>query len=304
MFRTESLLTAPNRAVESANGVTYAYRRLGDAASAPPLVLLQHFRGNLDNWDPALVDALASMREVILFDNAGVGGSTGSTPRTVTAMAHDALRFLEALELREVDMLGFSLGGFVAQELVLIRPRLVRRLVLAGTGPQGGEDMHGFTDDVFANATRDEPGAEDLLALFFERSETSIAAGWEFVRRIFARTDDRDAATTLETRDAQLDAIHTWGIPDPSRLDRLAGITQPVLIANGDNDRVVPTRNSYLLADRLPTAQLRIYPDAGHGFLFQYPAQFSAQVGAFLSPTNNHNRAPGASDGRSSWVGQ
>jgi pimeloyl-ACP methyl ester carboxylesterase len=291
MFRTESLLTAPNRTVEAANGVRYAYRRLGGAqAGTPPLVLLQHFRGNLDNWDPALVDALAATREVILFDNAGVGGSTGTTPRTVTAMAHDTLRFLDALELREVDMLGFSLGGFVAQELVLIRPRIVRRLVLAGTGPQGGEDMHGFADDVHVSATRDEPGAEDLLALFFERTETSIAAGWEFVQRIFARTDDRDAATTLAARDAQIDAIHTWGIPDPSKLNRLAGITQPVLVANGDNDRMVPTHNSHLLADRLPDAQLRIYPNAGHGFLFQYPAEFSAEVEAFLSPTNNHDR--------------
>jgi pimeloyl-ACP methyl ester carboxylesterase len=284
MLTTESLLTAPNRTVEAANGVTYAYRRLGRAqAGTPPLVLLQHFRGNLDNWDPALVDALAATREVILFDNTGVGGSTGTTPRTVTAMAHDALQFLEALELREVDVLGFSLGGFVAQELVLIRPRLVRRLVIAGTGPQGGEEMHGFADDVYVSATRDEPGADDLLALFFERSETSVAAGREFVQRIFVRTEGRDAATTLETRDAQLDAIHIWGIPDPSKLNRLAGITQPVLVANGDNDRMVPTHNSRLLADRLPDARLRIYPDAGHGFLFQYPAEFSAEVEAFLS---------------------
>jgi pimeloyl-ACP methyl ester carboxylesterase len=283
MFTTDSLLTAPNRAVEAANGVTYAFRRLGEPSIARPLVLLQHFRGNLDNWDPALVDALASMREVILFDNAGVGGSTGSTPRTVTAMAHDALRFLEALELEEVDLLGFSLGGFVAQELVLVRPRLVRRLVLAGTGPQGGEDMHGFGDDVYVSATRDEPGADDLLALFFERSDTSVEAGWRFVERIFARGEDRDAATTLATRDAQLDAIHTWGIPDPGKLDRLAGIRQPVLVANGDNDRVVPTRNSHLLADRLPDARLRIYPDAGHGFLFQYPHEFAADVQGFLA---------------------
>jgi pimeloyl-ACP methyl ester carboxylesterase len=283
MLSTESLLTTPNRAVEAANGVTYALRRLGEAYGAPPLVMLQHYRGNLDNWDPALVDAIASMREVILFDNAGVGGSSGSTPRTVTEMAHDALRFLEALELQEVDLLGFSLGGFVAQELVLIRPRLVRRLVLAGTGPQGGENMHGFADDVYVSATRDEPGADDLLALFFERSETSVAAGWEFVQRIFARSEDRDADTTLATRDAQLDAIHTWGIPEPSKLDRLAGIRQPVLVANGDNDRMVPTRNSHLLANRLPDARLRIYPDAGHGFLFQYPYEFAAEVQTFLA---------------------
>jgi pimeloyl-ACP methyl ester carboxylesterase len=283
MFTAESQLTTPNRFVEAANGITYAYRRLGDAGNALPLVLLQHFRGNLDNWDPALVDALASMREVILFDNAGVGGSTGITPRTVTAMAHDALRFLEALELREIDLLGFSLGGFVAQELTLIHPRLVRRLVLASTGPQGGEDMHGYADDVYVPATRDEPGAEDLLALFFERSETSLSAGLEFIERIFARNEDRDAATTLATRDAQLDAIHTWGIPDPSRLNRLAGITQPALVANGDNDRMVPTHNSRLLADRLPDAELRIYLDAGHGFLFQYPHDFAAEVQTFLA---------------------
>ena len=280
----ESQLTAPNRTVRATNEVSYAYRRFGDAsAGTPPLVLLQHFRGNLDNWDPTLVDALTASREVILFDNTGVGGSTGTTPRTVTAMAHDALRFLEALELRDIDMLGFSLGGFVAQELALIRPRLFRRIVLAGTGPQGGEDMRGFTDDVLADAIRDEPGAEDLLALFFERSETSVAKGWEFVQRIFTRTDDRDLDTTLSTRDAQLDAIHTWGIPDASKLNRLAGMRAPVLVANGDNDRMVPTRNTHLLADRLPNARVEIYPDAGHGFLFQYPAQFAAQVEAFLA---------------------
>jgi pimeloyl-ACP methyl ester carboxylesterase len=283
MFTAESQLTAPNRAIEAADGVTYAYRRLGDAqAGAPPLVLLQHYRGNLDNWDPALVDPLASMREVILFDNAGVGGSTGTTPRTVTEMAHDGLRFLEALGLHEVDLLGFSLGGFVAQELTLIRPRLVRRLVLAGTGPRGGEDMHGFADDVYVSATRDEPGAEDLLALFFERSATSVAKGSEFIARILRRSHDRDAETTLETRDAQLDAIHTWGIPDHTKLNRLTGIRQPVIVAGGDNDRMVPTRNSHLLAECLPDARLKIYPDAGHGFLFQYPAEFASLVKEFL----------------------
>ena len=282
MLTIDSLLTAPNRTVEAANGVRYAYRRLG-AAAYPPLVLLQHFRGNLDNWDPALIGALASTRDVIMFDNAGVGGSTGTTPRTVTAMAHDAIRLLEALQLQEIDLLGFSLGGFVAQELTLIRPRLVRRLILAGTGPQGGEDMHDFADDVYVSATRDDPGAEDLLALFFARSDSSVAAGWKFVERIFTRTENRDAPTTLATRDAQLDAIHTWGIPEPSKLLRLGGIRQPVLVANGDNDRMVPTRNTHLLADRLPDAELRIYPDAGHGFLFQYPDDFAAAVHRFLA---------------------
>jgi pimeloyl-ACP methyl ester carboxylesterase len=284
MLTVESQLTAPNRTVEASNGVTYTYRRFGNADGATlPLVFFQHYRGNLDNWDPALIDPIAERRELILFDNAGVGGSTGSVPSTITAMAYDALAFIEALGLTQIDIVGYSFGGFIAQELTLIRPRLVRRLVLAGTGPQGGQDMHGYTDDVYGNATADEPGAEDLLALFYERSETSVAKGWESIQRIFARTEDRDAGTTLDARDAQLDAITTWGIPDPSRLDRLAGITQPVLVANGENDRMVPTKNSRLMADRLPDAQLKIYPDAGHGFLFQYPAQFAREVEAFLS---------------------
>jgi pimeloyl-ACP methyl ester carboxylesterase len=284
MFAPDSQLTTPNRSIEASNGISYAYRRFGaDATGAPPLVLLQHFRGNLDSWDPALVDALAGEREVILVDNAGVGGSTGVIPRTFTDMAHDALAFIDALGLKQIDILGYSIGGYVAQEITLIRPQLVRRLVLAATGPQGGEGMHRWTDDIYPHATSDEPGAEDLLALFFERSETSVAKGLEFVQRIFTRTEDRDANTTLKTRDAQLDAYGAWGIPDRSKLNRLAGITQPVLVANGDNDRMIPTSNSHLLAERLPDAKLRIYPDAGHGFLFQYPAEFAAEVHAFLS---------------------
>jgi pimeloyl-ACP methyl ester carboxylesterase len=279
-----SNLSAPNLRIEAANGVTFAYRRFGKAdGDTLPLVCFQHYRGNLDNWDPALVDAIARHREVILFDNAGVGGSTGTVPRTVTPMAYDALAFIEALGLKQIDILGFSMGGFVAQEVTLIRPRLVRRLVLAGTGPQGGQDGHGYRDEVYGNATVDEPGAEDLLALFFERSETSIAKGREFIERIFTRADGRDAPTTLDTRDRQLDAVTTWGIPDASRLNRLAGITQPVLAINGVNDRMVPTVNTHLLAEHLPDVELKIYPDAGHGFLFQYPAEVAADLEAFLA---------------------
>ncbi len=280
----QSNLTAPNESIEAANGVTFAYRRFGNTDTAAlPLVCFQHYRGNLDNWDPALVDAIAEQREVILFDNAGVGGSSGTVPHTVTPMAYDALAFIDALGLEQIDILGYSMGGFVAQELTLIRPRLVRRLVLAGTGPQGGVEQHGYRDEVNGNATADEPGAEDLLTLFFERSETSVAKGWEFVERIFTRTEDRDVGTDLTTRDAQLDAVTTWGIPDASRLNRLAGITQPVLAVNGENDRMVPTPNTFLLAERLPNAQLKIYPDAGHGFLFQYPAEFAAELKEFLA---------------------
>jgi pimeloyl-ACP methyl ester carboxylesterase len=275
-------LTAENLSLEVGD-VSFVYRRFGNArAAAPPLVMLQHFRGNLDNWDPALVDRLAEDREVILVDNRGVGGSTGAVAENVTAMARDALAFIDALGLEEIDLLGFSLGGFVAQELVLLRPRLVRRLVLAGTAPQGGPDLHRWSDDVYALATADQPTADHLLGLFFTGTEQSRAKGMEAIGRLYQRQVDRDEPTDLATRDAQLAAITAWGIPDDSKLNRLAGITQPTLVANGDNDTMMHTQNSHLLAERLPDARLRIYPDAGHGFLDQYPGLFAAEVHAFL----------------------
>ena len=209
-------LTAPNLYVEAGNGITHAYRHFGTSGpERAPLLFLQHFRGNLDNWDPLLIDAIAAEREVILLGNTGVGATPGRTPSSVTAMAHDALAFTDALGLRTLDILGFSLGGFVAQELTLIRPQLVRRLVLAGTGPQGGKQMHGFPSDVLEAATPDESTGEDFVHLFFERTPTSVGKGWEFVDRIFARTDDRDEPTSLQTRDAQLDAIIRLGDPRP-----------------------------------------------------------------------------------------
>ncbi len=278
-----SQLTAENRSVQI-DGDSFVYRRFGnDQTDAPPLIGLQHFRGNLDSWDPALVDRLAQDREVILLDNRGVAGSTGVVPDNVTDMARDALAFIDALGLKEVDILGFSLGGYVAQELTLLRPRLVRRLVLAGTAPQGGPDLHRWSDTVFALATADQPTAEDLLSLFFSPSEESRAKGAEYLQRAYQRQDDRDAPTDLATRDAQLTAITAWGIPDASRLNRLAGITQPTLVANGDDDQMMHTQNSRLLAEQLRNAELRIYPDANHGFLFQYPHEFAAEVNAFLS---------------------
>src|SRR3954447_7660475 len=185
-------LTAENLSVEVGD-VSFAYRRFGNAqTAAPALVMLQHFRGNLDNWDPALVDRLAQDREGILVDNRGVGGSTGVVPENVTTMARDALAFIDALGLQRIDLLGFSLGGHVAQELVLLRPRLVRRLVLAGTAPQGGPDLHRWSDDVYALATPDEPTAENLLALFFSDSEQSRAKGMEAIGRLYQREVDRD----------------------------------------------------------------------------------------------------------------
>jgi pimeloyl-ACP methyl ester carboxylesterase len=276
-------LTAPNLTIDGANGVTYAYRRFGRTETqAPPLVFLQHFRGNIDGWDPLLVDRIAQQREVILLDNRGVGGSSGSVPDNVTDMARDAGVFVDALKLTSIDVLGFSLGGYVAQDLALLRPRLVRRLVLAGTGPRGGLNMHRWTDDVFAAVTRPDIGADELLYFFFSPSDASKAKGREFLGRIFTRQKDRDASTTLAARDAQLLAIAEWGIPDPSRLNRLAGIRQPVFVANGDNDTMMHTKNSHLLAEHLPNAELRIYSDANHAFLFQYPELFGDHVNVFL----------------------
>ncbi|MCU1682778.1 MAG: alpha/beta hydrolase fold protein [Amycolatopsis sp.] len=280
---TTSQLTAANLSINAADGVRYAYRRFGNATTdAVPLLFLQHFRGNLDNWDPHLVDAIADQREVILVDYAGVGGSNGHPRTDVTASAQDILAFTDALGLRRIDLLGFSLGGFVAQEVTLIRPQLARRLILAGTGPQGCEDMHGFTPQVSAAATVDEPGGDDLVTLFFPPTETSTAKGWEFIQRIFTRQEDRDEPTDLRTRDAELDAITKWGVPDPTRLSRLAAIKQPVLVANGDNDIMIPTKNTELLGKYLPNATMKIYPDSGHGFLFQYPVEFAAEVNTFL----------------------
>ncbi len=278
-----SQLTAENRRAEL-NGETFVYRRFGKAETdAPPLLCLQHFRGNLDNWDPALVDRLAEDREVVLLDNRGVGSSTGTVPDNVSDMARDVVRFASVLGLREIDLLGFSLGGFVAQELALVRPRLVRRIVLAGTAPKGAPRIHRWSDDVYALAAQDVLDSERFIKLFFSGSEESRAKAVEFLNRITARQVSRDEPTDIATRDAQLEAITRWGIPDPSKLEQLAAITQPTFVANGDNDTLMITENSYLLAHHLPNAQLRIYPDSGHGFLDQYPELFADHVKAFLN---------------------
>jgi pimeloyl-ACP methyl ester carboxylesterase len=277
-----SQYTAPNLTIVATNGTTYAYRRFGKEGTVP-VVFLQHFRGNLDNWDPALVDDIAAEREVILVDNRGVGLSTGFTPHTVKELARDILAFVDAIGLTVIDLFGFSTGGFVAQELVLLRPRLVRRLILAGTGPEGGRGFHLWCEEIRSHAYKDLQGADDVFYLFFSRSKTSQSKAADFVGRIFTRQDGRDDTTSLATRDAQAEAITEWGVPDMGKLARLGGITQPTLVANGNNDIMVPTVNSYLLAGHLPNAELLIYPDAGHGFLFQYPHDFAAKVNSFLT---------------------
>ena len=275
----------PQKLVSAANGVDYAYRDTGEGEVA--LVLLNHFRGNLDNWDPALVDALAVNRRVIAFDNAGVGGSTGVTPHTIGQMAHDATAFISAMDLGQVDLLGFSIGSFVAQEITLIRPAMVRRLVLASSAPQGAAGMHGWAPEVIGAIGTPETSPEEYLDVFFARSPSSRQAGQQALQRMYARTEDRDAATTWATREAQYDAVCTWGIPDHAKLQRLSCLQMPVFVANGDSDPMILPQYSYLLAGLIPQARVKIYADAAHGFLFQHHAEFAADVEAFLSDPAN-----------------
>ncbi len=273
-------VTSPNRAIAAANGIDYAYRTIGEGS--PPLVALQHFRGNLDNWDPALIDALASGRRVVTFDNAGVGGSTGTTPSTITQMAIDAIAFLEAMELPQVDVLGFSIGSFVAQEIALIRPAMVRRLVLASSAPQGAAGMHGWAPEVIEAVGAPAPNPNGYLGVFFTGSAASRQAGTKVLGRITARSDDRDTPTTWHTRQAQYDAVCAWGISDHGLLQRVSAIDMPVFVANGDSDPMILPHYSHLLAGLIPHAQLKIYPDAAHGFLFQHHAEFARDIAAFL----------------------
>jgi pimeloyl-ACP methyl ester carboxylesterase len=278
---TGRYLASPNRVVSAANGIDYAYRDLGEGT--PPLVLLQHFRGNLDNWDPALIDALASARRVVTFDNTGVGGSTGTTPSTVTQMARDAIAFLEAIEFDQVDVLGFSIGSFVAQEIALIRPALVRRLILASSAPRGAAGMHGWAPEVIDAVGAPAPNPDGYLSVFFTHSAASRQAGMETLGRMNTRTEDRDKPTTWQTRQAQYDAVCAWGIPDHARLQRVTAIEMPVFVANGDSDPMILPHYSHLLAGLIPHARVKIYPNSAHGFLFQHHAEFAGDVEAFLT---------------------
>jgi pimeloyl-ACP methyl ester carboxylesterase len=248
-----------------------------------PLVLLQHFRGNLDSWDPALIDALASGRRVVMFDNTGVGGSSGQTPDTMQQMARVAVAFITALGLSQADILGFSIGSFVAQEIALIRPAIVRRLILASSAPEGAAGMHGWAPEVIGAVGTPQTSPEGYLGVFFTRSPASRQAGQESLRRMSARTQDRDTPATWQTREAQYDAVCTWGIPEHALLQRLSCLQMPVFVANGDSDPMILPHYSHLLAGLIPQARVKIYPDSAHGFLFQHHAEFSRDVDDFLS---------------------
>jgi pimeloyl-ACP methyl ester carboxylesterase len=270
---------APTRTV-SAGGVDFAYRELGPETGVP-VVFLTHLAAVLDNWDPRVVDGIAAHHRVIAFDNRGVGASTGSTPKTIEAMAEDAVTFIRALGLTKVDLLGFSMGGMIAQVIAQDEPELIRKLIIAGTGPAGGEGITNVTrishlDTIRALLTLQDP----KQFLFFTRTANGKRAGKEFLARLKERKENRDRSIALRSYGAQLTAIHRWGLARPSDL---SAIHQPVLVANGEADRMVPTRNSHDLANRLPDSELVIYPDAGHGGIFQYHGQFVTKALEFLA---------------------
>lgn len=275
-------VTAPTRFVE-AQGVRYAYRRFGNDTGVP-LIFLQHLRGGMDHWDPVLTDGFAQDRPVILFNNAGVASTSGETPDTIEAMADHVAIFLQELGLEQVDVLGFSIGGMVAQSVALRHPYRARRLLLVGTGPRGGETGgHGGLDPEVARvASNPTPVCEDFLFLFFEPSATSQAAGRAFWERRHRRTVDVDPPSTMQTLQAQSAAGQAWFKIGADRFAELQDIKQPTLVVNGSHDVMIPTINSYILSQHIPNAQLIIYPDSGHGAQFQYPKLFLAHARLFL----------------------
>jgi pimeloyl-ACP methyl ester carboxylesterase len=262
-------------------GEVLTYREAGKQDSVP-LLLLPHFRASLDSWDPALVDGLATNRRVIAFNNVGVASSSGLTPATVAAMAQGAVSFVSALGLDSFDLLGFSIGSFIAQEMLLTVPGLVKSAVLASSAPAGAPGMHGWADDVMANVGVPNPTPKGYADVFFTRSAAGLDAAAKAVKRIYGREEGRDAATSWQTRNAQYAAVCEWGEPDHARLQRVEAITAPVFVASGDSDPMILPRYSHLLAGLIPRSTHKTYPDAAHGFLFQHHAEFADDVLSFL----------------------
>lgn len=269
---------APTKSVE-VGGTKWVYRQLGPNTGVP-VIFLNHLAAELDRWDPRVVDGIATRRRVIVFDNRGVGASEGKTPTSVEAMARDAVAFIRALGFHEVDLFGFSLGGFISQVIAQEEPQLVRKVILAGTGPAGGTGI----DKVTSVTIRDMVKAALTLRhpeyyLFFTESRNGRKAAREFLARLNERTERRDKRVSIAAFRAQLKAIHAWG---RQRAADLLGIHHPVLVANGDHDKMVPSNNSVDLARRLPNAELVLYEDAGHGGVFQYHEAFVKKALEFL----------------------
>jgi pimeloyl-ACP methyl ester carboxylesterase len=279
---TASNITAPTQFIQT-NLEKYAYRRFGKG-NGLTLLCLQHFTGTLDNWDPAVTDPLALGREVILFESAGIGRSTGEVPEDMAGMAAHALAFVDALSLNQIDILGYSLGGMVAQQVALDRPSLVRKLLLVATAPEGGEDIMHMDKPELRKVTEDPniSGPEKLVRLFFAPSKSSQAAGEAFVARLAERKEDREPLAGQNVAMAQIAAFRAWESFSGERFAKLGKITQPCLVINGVFDNMIPVRNSYMLSEHLPNAMLLTYPDAGHGSLFQFHKSFVRQASVFL----------------------
>jgi pimeloyl-ACP methyl ester carboxylesterase len=280
---TASNITAATQFLNTGNH-SYAYRRFG-TASGRPLLCLQHFTGTLDNWDPAVTDPLALGREVILFDSAGVGRSTGEVPPTVGGMATHALAFIDGLGLSECDMLGYSLGGMVAQVIARQRPSVIRRMILVGTAPRGGDDIMHLEKPSLAKFLRDPSlrGYAVLQKIFFASTDSSQTAGHLFITRLAQRRDDLDRPSGPEVAAAQMAAFREWEHFAGERFSDLAPIGQPTLVVNGIHDEMIPIANSYRLAENLPNAVLLTYPDSGHGSLFQFHESFARHAAAFFA---------------------
>ena len=281
--KAASNTTAPTQFLQ-VNGHSYAYRRFGNG-SGLPLLCLQHFTGTLDNWDSAVTDPLASGRDVLLFDNAGVGRSTGDVPGTIAGMAGHAMAFLDELGIKTCDVIGYSLGGMVALQMVQDRPSIFRRMILVGTAPRGGEDIMHLEKPSLAKRVQDPTnrGYDVLKKIFFTSSPASQAAGEAFIRRLSQRKDDLDPPSGPEVASAQMAAFREWEEFKGQRFAELRAIRHPTLVVNGVHDEMIPVSNSYRLSENLPNAVLLTYPDAGHGSLFQYPESFTRHAAAFLS---------------------
>ena len=280
MRESETYIHAPNKSIRTANGITYVYRELGEKIGIP-IVFFTHLSANLDNWDSRIIDGIAKQHWVITFDNTGVGLSSGQVPGTIKEMAEDAIDFIKALGFKQIDILSFSMGGMIAQELLELEPTLIRKVILTGTGPRGGKGIENVTKISNQDSVRAIFTLKDVKTyLFFTRTSNGKKKAKEFLARIKERKQNRDKMISLKGYLTQLKAINRWGKSTPADLSK---IKQPIIVVNGEADRMVPTENSYDLVQRLLNSKLVIYKDAGHGAIFQYHEEFTKEVLAFLN---------------------